>query len=559
MFCRNCGNKLQEGDKFCNKCGAKVEPKEELEVNKGDSVLSDKVISSPFLNNEKPEDKIKDEIPKMNWESEEPTRKNNGIDIVWDKEEPITYHKNINKEMEWDEVPERKTGDINFVWDTEDIPKNDNRNTDSIKFDWSSVVDDKERSATKKIPAWRMASRTRPEEIIEEKPKATEEPITFEPETKPYIPPVQEEPEKPLYFEQKFEKETQTVVPEDSENKPYEIPKEEEKESELKPEKEPEVAKKETESAYEPFLVKEKEIAEKQEDIELKVPEYEPQIQGAEEKEEIESAYEPFLVKEKEIAEKQEMIEPKAPEYKPQIKEGKETNQKDAEVLGMDNKDDILDKPEYISPFDEDDEMDPELVELEKELFANMEDDYVDKKATIKIDKFYTLDKKSEDFQSLLDKEYEKIKKSGVNYDLMEEGDFEVYTEEDEYVPGSLEPSELYGTEETLYKEKPVEKILYKEEPKEEVIADEVKSEMQKEENQESTDDEELEKKKSHGALKFLVAILIILVLLELFILAMNNFAPDSAITQTLNDGIRSITDLISDNKELNLTDYFMA
>ena len=512
MFCRNCGNELHENDKFCSKCGAKVEPKEELEVNKGDSVLSDKVISSPFSNSETQQEK-----PSMNWDEEEPKRADkSGLEMVWEKEEPVTHHRNINKEMNWDEEPVRKTGDVNFVWDTEEIPKADNRSTDSIKFDWSSVVDDKERRATKKIPAWRMATRTNPEETVKEEPKTIietkkEDPIVFEPEIKAEETPIYKQEEVKPFIEPKTFEEPEVIETTPPVYEPI-VPVEEEI-----IEKEPETEKPDV-SIYEQFLIKETEIEKEEEEPESTLNEM-------------------FLPKEETLdeTETEEVLE--TPVLEPVIDE--------VEV----NEPDILDKPEYISPFDEDDEMDPELIALEKELFASMEDDYVDERATIKVDKFYTLDKKSEEFQSLLDKEYEKIKKSGVNYDLMDETDEEIYTEEDEYIPGSLDPGELYGSEGPLYKE----------EPKEDVIAKEVQAELKKEKKEEEEYEPEPEKKKSHGALKFLVAILIILVLLELFILAMNNFAPDSAITQTLNDGIRSITDLISENKDMNILDNFMA
>lgn len=48
--------------------------------------------------------------------------------------------------------------------------------------------------------------------------------------------------------------------------------------------------------------------------------------------------------------------------------------------------------------------------ELEKDLFGDVDDDEAEPEATKKIDKFYTLYKKNEEFQRLLDEEYNKLK-----------------------------------------------------------------------------------------------------------------------------------------------------
>lgn len=54
MYCRECGNKLFESDKFCSNCGIKIN-KNFLEVNKQINISSDKVV--PERNN----------ILPMNW------------------------------------------------------------------------------------------------------------------------------------------------------------------------------------------------------------------------------------------------------------------------------------------------------------------------------------------------------------------------------------------------------------------------------------------------------------------------------------------------------------
>jgi hypothetical protein len=504
MFCRNCGNVLHENDKFCSKCGARVEPNEELNVNKGDSVLSEKVISSPFIENDNTDNRQREsskEIPRMHWEEEMPKQNNSsGIEMIWDNNEDSGKYGNIGNRTNWEDDNNRRTGDVNFVWNTEEIPSTENRQTEAIKFDWSSVVDDKERKATKKIPAWRIANRTNPEEINRE-------------EERPYVEPVREEkvelepkPSQPVYY--------QPVQPVQEQIKTEPIQVVEPQEIEEEPVKviyEPEIPEEET-TSYQPVFNEPNETI----------------FKGLIRQDEIANEEEP--------QEKEEIKYDDSEEYF-----NAEVDELSVEEDALDAEADILDEPEYVSPFDEEDELDSELKELEKELFSNMEDDYVDQKATIKVDKFYTLDKKSEEFQSLLDKEYEKIKKSGVNYDLMDTDEEIIYDNDEGYSIGILDNSEEY----------------YEEETKEAILEKEIKKEIQQEKKEEP-EDIEPEKKKSHGALKFLVAILIILVLMELFILAMNNFAPDSAITQTLNDGIRSITKLISYN-DVDILDVFMA
>lgn len=54
MYCRECGNKLFESDKFCSNCGIKIN-KNFLEINKQMNISSDKVVSE------------KNNILPMNW------------------------------------------------------------------------------------------------------------------------------------------------------------------------------------------------------------------------------------------------------------------------------------------------------------------------------------------------------------------------------------------------------------------------------------------------------------------------------------------------------------
>jgi hypothetical protein len=53
------------------------------------------------------------------------------------------------------------------------------------------------------------------------------------------------------------------------------------------------------------------------------------------------------------------------------------------------------------------------LEELERDLFGDNLTEEVEAEETKKIDKFYTLYRKNEEFQRLLDEEYEKLKHGG--------------------------------------------------------------------------------------------------------------------------------------------------
>ena len=58
MYCRNCGNKIVEGDKFCSECGTKVavdtaaapvtSAAPEVELPKAEAVADDAPLFEPF-------------------------------------------------------------------------------------------------------------------------------------------------------------------------------------------------------------------------------------------------------------------------------------------------------------------------------------------------------------------------------------------------------------------------------------------------------------------------------------------------------------------------------
>lgn len=85
---------------------------------------------------------------------------------------------------------------------------------------------------------------------------------------------------------------------------------------------------------------------------------------------------------------------------------------------------DMLFTSEAITPEDaeieEDDDNQMSIEELEEELFGKKIEDG-DEEATRKIEKFYTLYTKNEEFQKLLDEEHEKLRAGGADYDHMDE------------------------------------------------------------------------------------------------------------------------------------------
>ena len=76
--------------------------------------------------------------------------------------------------------------------------------------------------------------------------------------------------------------------------------------------------------------------------------------------------------------------------------------------LGDDDDDEEEEEPEQVESKPETDAISVE--ELEKDLFGSVAPEDIEAEATKKIDKFYTLYKKNEEFQRLLDEEYKKLK-----------------------------------------------------------------------------------------------------------------------------------------------------
>ena len=144
--------------------------------------------------------------------------------------------------------------------------------------------------------------------------------------------------------------------------------------------------------------------------------------------------------------------------------------------------------------------------ELEKDLFGVVTEADIEAETTKKIDKFYTLYKKNEDFQKLLDEEYNKLKK------------------EEEEVPT-------------------VSAVLEGAEEKAEEVAENV--EEVKEETLEKAEEKEVTGK-SGTALTIIAVVVAVLLVILLAIILVLNFAPDSGIAIKIDSIIETITSYFS-------------
>ena len=206
--------------------------------------------------------------------------------------------------------------------------------------------------------------------------------------------------------------------------------------------------------------------------------------------------------------------------------------------------------------------------DLQKDLFGTEADD-AGMEATRKIDKFYTLYRKNEEFQQLLDEEYKKLQDGSADYTLMEDVLAE-YQDEEEVEEAPVEAQ--HETVEAVVKAESAKLEAAKKEAGSELSNSAnvtepitaattlVSSPAQAAVNTASTvapsviddDDEESHKGGVLTAIAVIVAILLVLLLVVILIL---NFAPDSSIAQRISEVIGKFTNFASlgDNSELLL------
>ena len=209
--------------------------------------------------------------------------------------------------------------------------------------------------------------------------------------------------------------------------------------------------------------------------------------------------------------------------------------------------------------------------DLQKDLFGTDVDD-AGMEATRKIDKFYTLYRKNEEFQQLLDEEYKKLQDGSADYTLMEDV-LADYQDEEE-----TEETPVEAHHET------VEAAVKAESAKLEAAKKDAGSELSNSANvtepitaattlvsspaqaavntaskassvAPSVVDDDDEESRKGGVLTVIAVIVAILLVLLLVVILILNFAPDSSVAQRISEVIGKFTNFASlgDNSELLL------
>lgn len=209
--------------------------------------------------------------------------------------------------------------------------------------------------------------------------------------------------------------------------------------------------------------------------------------------------------------------------------------------------------------------------DLQKDLFGTDVDD-AGMEATRKIDKFYTLYRKNEEFQQLLDEEYKKLQDGSADYTLMEDVLAEYQDEEE------TEETPAEAHHET------VEAAVKAESAKLEAAKKDAGSELSSSANvtepitaattlvsspaqaavttvnkggsvAPSVVDDDDEESRKGGVLTVIAVIVAILLVLLLVVILILNFAPDSGVAQRISEVIGKFTNFASlgDNSELLL------
>ena len=209
--------------------------------------------------------------------------------------------------------------------------------------------------------------------------------------------------------------------------------------------------------------------------------------------------------------------------------------------------------------------------DLQKDLFGTDVDD-AGMEATRKIDKFYTLYRKNEEFQQLLDEEYKKLQDGSADYTLMEDVLAEYQDEEE------AEETPVEAHHET------VEAAVKAESAKLEAAKKDAGSELSNSANvtepitaattlvsspaqaavntaskassvAPSVVDDDDEESRKGGVLTVIAVIVAILLVLLLVVILILNFAPDSSVAQRISEVIGKFTNFASlgDNSELLL------
>ncbi len=197
------------------------------------------------------------------------------------------------------------------------------------------------------------------------------------------------------------------------------------------------------------------------------------------------------------------------------------------------------------------------LESLESDIFGNA-DEEEDPEATRKIDKFYTLYRKNEEFQKLLDEEYSKLQgedfddevDNSVNdilgYDDSEEEEYEEEYEEgedDSFVMQNGNAAAVSQQQAVLNVPSEGSKPMSKKEAK---AAKKAAKAAKKEALSAVAPEDEIDEKGGNILTVIAIVVAVLLVVLLAIILILN-FAPESGIAQTLNEVIGNYTNFFAE------------
>ena len=210
---------------------------------------------------------------------------------------------------------------------------------------------------------------------------------------------------------------------------------------------------------------------------------------------------------------------------------------------------------EYV--FGEDSMLDESSDTLEDDLLADgLFADEEEAEATKKIEKFYTLYRKNEEFQKLLDEEYRKLQGGLAQEEIDELADtddrFDVYADtssvaalETETVKNSADKTSALNKEEKASAKEP-------EISKENIKVGTKEEKKTKEDKSPKVAEAEEEQEQGSNALTVIAIVIAVLLVLLLVMILIMNFAPNSGIGKGLSNMLGNFTNLFGDANSTN-------
>lgn len=211
---------------------------------------------------------------------------------------------------------------------------------------------------------------------------------------------------------------------------------------------------------------------------------------------------------------------------------------------------------EYV--FGEDSLLDESSDTLEDDLLADgLFADEEEAEATKKIEKFYTLYRKNEEFQKLLDEEYRKLQGGLAQEEIDELGDtddrFDVYA--DTSSVAALETETHKNSADKTPALKNEDEKVSKKEPeilKEDIKPDKKEEKKTKEDKSPKVAEAEEEQEQGSNALTVIAIVIAVLLVLLLVMILIMNFAPNSGIGKGLSNMLGNFTNLFGDANSTN-------